>query len=94
MGRARRQTEEVRNGSGTPPPTLSLAWELIQASLGRQSLAQPGGGVGRDLEAQTDQPPIQVLMSPSREKWVREGRPSLYQPTWLAELCHTPKAGP
>lgn len=46
------------------------------------------------MEAQADQPPIQVLMSPSREKWVREGRPSLYQPTWLAELCHTPKAGP
>lgn len=47
----------------TPPP---LAWELIQARLGRQSLAQPGGGVGRDLEAQADQPPIQVLMSSSR----------------------------
>lgn len=30
-----------------PRPTLSLAWELVQASLGRQSLAQPGGGVGR-----------------------------------------------
>lgn len=36
------------------------------ARLGRQSLAQPGGGVGRDFEAQADQPPIQVLMSSSR----------------------------
>lgn len=50
----------------TPPPTPSLAWELIQARPGRQSLAQPGGGVGRDFEAQADQLPIQVLMSSSR----------------------------
>lgn len=58
------QTEEVRNG--LDPPTPSLAWELIQARPGRQSLAQPGGGVGRDFEAQADQLPIQVLMSSSR----------------------------
>lgn len=77
MGRAGRQTEEVRNGSDPPTHTPSQSWELIQASLGRQSLAQPGGGVGRDLEAQADQPPIQVLMSPSREKWVRERRQAL-----------------
>lgn len=64
MGRAERRTEEVRNGS--EPPLPSLAWELIQGRLGRQSLAQPGGGVGRYFEAEANQPPIQVLMSSSR----------------------------
>lgn len=64
--RLKMQTEESRNG--LDPPIPSQAWELIQAHHGRQSLAQPGGGVGRDFEAQADQPPIQVLMSSSRRE--------------------------
>lgn len=79
-----------------PPPRAPLSpWRGSSSRPVWADKALPSLGEGwEDLEAQADQPPIQVLMSPSREKWVREGRPSLYQPTWLAELCHTPKAGP
>lgn len=77
------------------------AWELRRGCSRRQSLAQPGGGVGRrDGRPQATPPPIQVLMSssrdleaPGRTDQEARGRPG-YQPTWCPGPSHIPLRPP
>lgn len=62
------------------------AWELWRGCSRRQSLAQPGGGVGRrDGRPQATPPPIQVLMSSSRDLEApgRTGGPGGWRAAWV-----------
>lgn len=62
------------------------AWELRRGCSRRQSLAQPGGGVGRrDGRPQATPPPIQVLMSSSRDLEAPRSTGGLggWRPAWV-----------